>query len=556
MPRMTGSRFFAETLHGYGVSHVFFVPTILTPALAAMGPLGITRVMTHGEKAAAYMADGYARARRGLGICMAQTVGAANLAAGLKDARLAGSPVVALSGGPVAETRYRHAYQEIVDLPMFGPVTKHSGRVDAVERFPDLLRQAFRIATTGAPGPVHLELPGEQGQAIDAEAELELIVEETFARVPPFRPLADPDCVREAARLLVEAARPVIVAGGGVATSDAGAVLVELAEKLQAPVATSLNAKGVIPDDHPLAVGVPGTYSRTCANRVVCEADLVLFVGSHAGGQVTHFWQVPPPGTPTIQLDLDPEELGRNYPNRVSLLGDARAVLGQLVAAVGRPVARRAWIERVQWLVAAWRTELEPLADSDAVPMRPERICRAIAEVLPADGVVVSDTGHAGMWSGQTLDLTRPGQRYIRAAGSLGWGLPAALGVKCGVGERPVVLFSGDGGFYYHLAELETAARYGINVVMVVNNNQSMNQEIRPFNAAYGGEQHEGFEMWNFARADLVKVAEGLGCVGLRVERPGELRDVLERAFAAERPVVVDAISDIRATAPRAWLPA
>src|SRR5438552_11062997 len=238
MPEMSGSRFFAETVRGYGVSHLFFVPTILTPALAAMEGMPITRVMTHGEKAAAYMAEGYARAAGRPGICMAQTVGAANLAAGLKDALMARSPVIAISGGPTAETRYRYAYQEINDFPLFGPVTKFSARVEALERFPDLLRQAFRVATSGAPGPVHLELPGEQGQAIDGTAGLEVIVEETFKRVPAFRPEAELERVRAAARALAEARRPIIVAGGGVSASQAAAEVVELAEKLAIPVAT------------------------------------------------------------------------------------------------------------------------------------------------------------------------------------------------------------------------------------------------------------------------------------------------------------------------------
>src|SRR5205823_4972965 len=187
---------------------------------------------------------------------------------------------------------------------------------------------------------------------------------------------------------------------------------------------------------------------------------------------------------------------------------------------------------RVRALVREWRTEVAPFVTSDAVPMRPERICKELAEFLPPDAVVVCDTGHAGMWTGQVLDLKHPSQRYIRAAGSLGWGFPASLGVKSALPERPVLCFTGDGGFYYHVAELETAARYGINVVVLVNDNQSMNQEIRPFNAAYGGRQDSGFEMWNFEKTDFVKLAESMGCLGLRVERPAELRGTLERAFS------------------------
>jgi acetolactate synthase-1/2/3 large subunit len=230
MPEMTGTRYFAEAMRGYGLSHVFFVPTILTPALAEMADMNITRVMAHGEKAAAYMADGYARAGRRPGVCMAQTVGASNLAAGLKDAYLACSPVVAISGGPVANSRYRFAYQEIEDFTMFRPVTKFSGRVESVERLPDLLRQAFRVATTGTPGPTHLELPGEQGQQVFGSANLDLLFEERFSRLPPFRPEPEPGQIQDALRALAEADRPVIVAGNGVSISDAGPELIALAE--------------------------------------------------------------------------------------------------------------------------------------------------------------------------------------------------------------------------------------------------------------------------------------------------------------------------------------
>ena len=253
--------------------------------------------------------------------------------------------------------------------------------------------------------------------------------------------------------------------------------------------------------------------------------------------------------------DLNPEELGRNYPNEVSLLADAKAGLRRQLEAATPGPARRSWLERVQGLVAEWRAEIEVVAGSDQVPLRPERICREISEYLPDEAVLVTDTGHSGMWTAQAVML-RPPQRYIRAAGSLGWGLPAALGVKCALPNQPVLLFSGDGGFFYHLSELETAARYGINAVLMVNDNQSMNQEIRPFNAAYGGQQHEGFEMWQFAPdVDLVKTAEGLGCLARRVERPEQILPALDWAFAANRPVVLDVRSDINVLAPRAWSP-
>jgi len=296
------------------------------------------------------------------------------------------------------------------------------------------------------------------------EADLHPLIEAQFSRVPAFRPGPEPQRVRDAVALLSRAQKPIIVAGGGVVASQAQAELVELAEKLQIPVATSLTAKGAILDTHPLSVGVVGIYSRACANRAVSEADLVFFVGAHAGGQVTANWRIPAVVTPVVQLDIDAGQLGRNYPNAVSLLGDAKVTLRQMCdAAQSKTHSAKGWTGRVRELVAEWRAAAEPMLASDAVPMRPERICREIAQALPADGVVVSDTGHAGMWTGQMIDITRPGQRYIRCEGSLGWGLPGAMGVKCALPGRPVVCFTGDGGAYYHLQELETAARHGIN---------------------------------------------------------------------------------------------
>jgi len=555
---MTGSKLFAEMMHGYGVTHAFFVPTILMKALGEMESLGIKRIMTHGEKAAAYMADGYARASGRPGVCLAQQIGASNLCAGLKDAYLARVPLLAITGGSTVNSRYRHTYQEIEDFSQFDAVTKFNAQVDDVTRLPDLLRQAFRMATSGSPGPVHLRLRNKQGDLPPEELDFQLLIETQFGKVPPFRPEPEMQRVRDAAALLAKAQKPIIVSGGGVAASQAQAELVQLAEKLQIPVATSLNGKGTILETHPLAVGLVGTYSRVCANRAVSEADLVFFIGSPGGGHVTHDQRVPAPGVTVIQIDIDPAELGRNYPNAVSILGDAKVTLQRLIETVQSksPDAAKAWTGRVTQLVDEWRTEVDRMRKSDVTPMRPERLCRAISEVLPPNGVLVSDTGHAGMWTGGMVEMTHPGQRYIRCAGSLGWGFPGSLGAKCALPDRPVICFTGDGGMYYHLAELETAARYGINVVVVVNNNTGLNQEIPLVAAIYGGSSTQGDDIWRFNKSvNFAKTAESLGCAGIRVEKPGELNDVLQRAMGMNRPVVVEVMTDEQALAPTAWTP-
>jgi acetolactate synthase-1/2/3 large subunit len=554
--KMLGAECLAEVLAGYGVTHVFHVPAVLRRTFAEMERrTDIKRLHVHGEKAAAYMADGYARASGKPGICMAQVIGAMNLAAGLRDASLAHSPVIAFTGGRSPQTKFRGVYQEIDDMPAFEPVTKFNATVDDVARFPDMVRQAFRAATTGAPGPVHLQFRGNEGQIDLEEAEMEALCEPRFARVPPFRPAPDDESLRAALALLQGAERPVIVAGGGVRASGAGAELVALAEALGIPVATSLNGKDTIAGTHPLCVGVAGTYSRASANRVVNRADLVCFVGTSTGGMTTHFWTVPPIGTPAIQIDIEADALGRNYPLLAAVNGDAKVALARMLAEADRASAskRRAWIEDVKTICGAWRQTYHADLASDAVPIRPERLCHELTRHTPQDAIVVVDTGHAGMWMGGLYDLTSPRQSYIRSAGHLGWAFPAGLGAKCACPDRPVVTFSGDAGLWYHIAEIETAVRWNINAVTVVNNNSGGNQSKRGFDRAYGGTQTDkARELWTFRPTNFARIAEDMGALGLRVERAGDFPAARAQALAANRPAVIDVVTDIDALAPLA----
>ena len=558
MAQTTGAKFMADALKAYGVTHVFVAPAIAREALAELSQLGVQSIVTHGEKAAAYMADGYARAANRPGICFAQSVGAANLAAGLQDAYLGLSPVIAMTGRKTPLEQHKNAYQEIEHTKPFASVTKFSGSVERVEQLPQLLRQAFREATSGAPRPVHLDLQGMAGNVImQSEADLELVVEDTFTRRPAFRPEASPDTVRLAAQVLSRARRPVIIAGGGVTASQAKQEVVELAEMLSIPVATSLNAKGTIPDNHPLSVGVVGSYSRWCANRVVAESDLVIYIGSHTGSQVTNEWRVPAQGTPVIQIDIDPAELGRSYPNEVSLHGDAKATTRKLIEALEPIGSRSDWVSCAQELVRQWREEVAPRTNSESVPIIPERLCQELTQFLPENAVLVADTGHAGIWTGSMVDLNHPGQSYIRCAGSLGWGLSGAIGAQCALPDRPVICFTGDGGLWYHIAELETAVRYNIPVITVVNNNHGLLQDKRNDDRAYQKVPGaNSADLWEFNDVDLAKVAEAMGAYGIRVDQPGDIQGALEQALASGRPAVVDVATDpLDSEAPIPWAP-
>jgi acetolactate synthase-1/2/3 large subunit len=552
--KMTGAQCLADMLKGYGVSHVFHVPAVLRTTFAEMERrTEIKRLHVHGEKAAAYMADGYARASGKPGVCMAQVIGALNLAAGLRDAWLAHAPVIAMTGGREPKTKFRKVYQEIDDMPAFEPVTKFNATVDDVARFPDMVRQAFRAAVTGCPGPVHLQFRGNEGQIDADEADMEPLVEPQFARVPPFRPEPDETSLRAALTILQDATRPVIVAGGGVRASGAASELVAMAEALQIPVATSLNGKDAIAGNHPLSVGVVGTYSRESANRVVNAADLVAFIGTETGGMTTHFWAVPQIGTPAIQIDIDPEALGRNYPLRAAVNGDAKTILARMLAHADRGSAakRKNWIGEVQTICRAWREKYQPALTSEAVPIRPERLCHELTRHVPDDAIIVVDTGHAGIWMGGMFDLTSTRQSYMRSAGHLGWAFPAGLGAKCACPDRPVVTFTGDAGFWYHIAEVETAARWNINAVTVVNNNSGGNQSKRGFDRVYGGKQTDkARELWTFRKTDFARIAQDMGALGIRVEQASAFPAALAQALAAQCPAVIDVVTDIDALAP------
>jgi len=278
-------------------------------------------------------------------------------------------------------------------------------------------------------------------------------------------------------------------------------------------------------------------------------------VGSDTGDQVTYTWRIPRLGTTVVQIDADATELGRNYPGTLGILGDPKVSLSGLLGVLGRHERKDQWMCRAQNIVAEWKEERRALMASGAVPIRGERLCWELTKILPSNAVLVADTGFSGIWTGTSVLLTEPGQTYIRAAGSLGWGFPASLGVKCAAPDRPVIAFVGDGGFYYHLSELETAARWGIKTVTIVNNNSALAQCLPEVEQAYGTRSGKPSDLMRFGDVDFSRIAKAMGCEGIRVERPDEIGRALKTALAAEAPVVVEVVTDPRVPAPVPWLP-
>jgi acetolactate synthase-1/2/3 large subunit len=555
--QITGARYLAEQIKAVGIRHVFFIDAILRRTLIDLEELGIERVLVHAEKSAAYMADAYSRVTNGLGICMAQSVGAANLAAGLQDAYLHRAAVLALTGRKEPKFQHRNAYQEIEHWPMFEPVTKFQANVDEADDLPRLLAQAMREATGASPRPVHLDFRGLQAEGIElAPVQTPAPVPPELARLARHRPEAPADEIERAAKRLAAASKPVLVVGTGAIQSRAHGAVRALADTLSIPIATSLGGRGIVPTTHAGHIGVVGTYSAPVTNKLVHEADCVVYVGCLTGDQVTNNWTVPGPDVPIVQIDLDVSELGRNYPNVTGVCGDPKAAVADLTTAVGE--ARPGWAEWTQSARARfdewWATRDEFRRSTDA-PIHVDRICAALSELLPEDGILVADTGYSGIWTGTMVELRSPDQTYLRAAGSLGWSFPASIGAKCAAPDRPVVCFTGDGAFYYHLGELETAHRLGLPLVVVVNNNAGFGQGLYRVRAMQGDRPGNPDALLCHGPTNFADVARGFGCEGIRVEDPADVASAIDRAIAMDAPVVVDIATSMDSRAPDAWSP-
>lgn len=554
---ITGASWLAKSLSARGIDHVFFIDAILRRSLVEMEHEGIRRVLVHSEKAAAYMADGYARIRGRPGICFSQSVGAANLAAGMQDAFLAQAPVIAFTGRKALNYQHRNSYQEVPHPPLFEAVTKASMDVNDAPELPRLLAQAWRTALTGTPGPVHLDVAGHTGEILEkGELSAEIAAGIPERQLPIHRPLAEEGEILAALGRLKGSARLAIVAGTGAMQSGAGPEILRIAELFLAPVATSLGARGIIPTRHPLSIGTVGNYSAPPANQIVSEADVVFYIGCRTGDQVTLDWRVPGLRTQIVQLDADPVEIGRSYPDTVGICGDPKRTLARLVdlVAAGEP-RDEGYARRAADLVAQWREAFNTRAASAGGPIPVEAICAAITDTLPETGIVVADTGFSSIWTCTGIELNGTGQTYLRAAGSLGWAFPAALGAQCADPRRRVVCFTGDGGLYYHLPELETAKRYNIPLVVVVNNNSGFGQSIQNIRNIQGDTPGTPEELGLFGPLDFAELARQFGVEGHRIERSEDLRPALNKAFLGTSPVVLDVITDIEPRAPVGWKP-
>jgi acetolactate synthase-1/2/3 large subunit len=539
----TGAEILVRYLENEGVKYVFGVPGgHLLTFYDALRDSAITPILTKHEGGAAYMAAGHSLAGGGIGVCCGTVgPGATNLVSGVAAAYMGSLPMLVLTAQVGTSSIGKGALQEAAgegrtfsQVRLMSAVTKYSSMVTHASKLPEAVRRALRVAMSGRPGPVHLDLPADtqRGQVED-----EVVPPEGYR--PFLSTLPAQADLERAAGFLAASVKPGMLVGGGGRRGRTPALVLRLAELLACPVATTLPGKGAIPEDHPLALGCIGLYGTRAANSYMRSGlDVLLVVGSSLHEFTTHVWDPAlRPSTALIQVDIDPEEIGKNYPAEVGLLGDAAGVLEALVAELEKLViTKRQAAEDLTALKAKTEYFSEPAMTSTDVPLKPQRVMAELQEALPADVLVFTDIGNTVTWVERCLVARRPDMvMSLCGLAAMGSGVAACVGGKLAAPERPTLVVCGDGDFQMNGMEVMTAVSHGIPVVWLILQNDTLAMVHDIQTMTYKGR----YVASEFTGPDFVKLAEAFGAVGLRAERPGEVAEAVRAAFASERPAMV-----------------
>ncbi|MDE1150875.1 MAG: thiamine pyrophosphate-binding protein [Azospirillaceae bacterium] len=546
MTEPTGAEAAVRMLQAHGVKHVFgLCGDTSLPFYDALCSIdhGMQHILARDERCAAYMADAYARVTGKPGVCEGPSGGGATyILPGVVEANESSIALLSITSDIPIGGRGHYALTELDQKALFAPLTKWNAVADRVDQIPHLFRTAFRAMTTGRPGAAHIGLPYDlQKQALDPAL---IWAQGEHARFPALRQGPDPDAVTAAADAILKAKAPVFLCGGGVVISGAQGPLRQLAELLDAPVASTISGHGALPDSHPLAVGVVGTNGGTEETRAVLQgADLVIFVGCRAGSTSTEHGRVPGPGTAIVHIDCDPMVVGANYRYDAALVGDARLCLEALAReGAARIAARDSGIRtRLADLKAAKRARFEALAQSPDLPIRPERLVASLQRHLPEDGIIVADPGTPCPYFSGHFELRSSATRIItnRAQGALGYALSAAIGAWYGRPDAKVVAVMGDGSFGFTVGELETIVRKQVPLTMIVLSNASFGWIKASQKTGYG----ERYFSVDFDRTDHALVAQAYGIMSWTVRDPAELDGVVRKALAFDGPTLIDVIA-------------
>ena len=554
---MTGAQSLIRSLEAVGAETVFGIPggAILPAYDPLMDSTKVRHVLVRHEQGAGHAATGYAQATGKVGVCMATSgPGATNLVTPIADAYMDSVPIVAITGQVASAVIGTDAFQEADICGITMPIIKHNYLVTDPSEIPRVVAEAFHIASTGRPGPVLIDIAKD---ALQSQTVFRWPVE---MQLPGYRPVTKPHAkqIREAARLLTSAKRPVLYIGGGVIKAGATAELRILAELTGAPVVTTLMALGAFPDTHNQHLGMPGMHGSVAAVTALQKADLLFAVGTRFDDRVTGRLDTFAPGAKIVHADIDPAEIGKNRTADVPIVGDAREILADLVQAVQAEIAAGGTPEYTEWWeqLNGWR-KTYPLG-YDAAPdgmLSPQQVIERIGQLVGTDAIYCAGVGQHQMWASQFLTFDKPATWLNSGgAGTMGYAVPAAMGAKAGMPGTEVWAIDGDGCFQMTNQELVTCALNNIPIKVAIINNGSLGM-VRQWQKLFYGERYSNTVLHdgpaNDGRGpsagtripDFVKLAEAMGCYGLRCERPEDLDAVIQQAMAIkDGPVVIDFI--------------
>lgn len=531
---ITGAQALVKCLEDENVDIIFGYPGgAVLPIYDALAESNIQHVLVRQEQAAVHAANGYARVKGRPGVCIATSgPGATNLVTGIATAYMDSIPVVILTGQVATTMVGTDAFQEVDITGITMPITKHNYLVKDVQDLPRIIKEAFHIAGSGRPGPVLVDIPKNvSGATLDYEPPGEVSLR---GYKPNYQ--GHPTQIKNLAQMIMAAERPVIYAGGGVVASGAARELKELAEKISAPVTTTLMGIGIFPEDHHLSLGMLGLHGTAYANLAVMESDLVIGLGVRFDDRVTGAVSKFAPKAKIVHIDIDPAEIGKNVEVNLPIVGDIRLVLQELLPRV-ESKDHQAWLEQV----ARWRREY-PLAYGNGEVLRPQYVLEVLGNLTRDRAIVTTDVGQHQMWTAQYYKFTEP-RRLLSSGGlgTMGYGFPAAIGAQLANRDALVIAVTGDGSFQMHMAEMGTAVEQELPVKILLFNNSSL-ALVRQLQHFYCEKRYTSVSF--SGNPDFMTFAKCYGAAGYRIEKPEQVEPTLREALDNGRLTIIECMID------------
>ena len=544
-----GADIVIETLKAEGVEVIFGLPggAIMEVYDALYRDGTIKHILTRHEQGAGHMAEGYAKATGKVGVAMTTSgPGATNIVTPIADAYMDSVPIVVITGQVPTHMIGNDAFQEVDIVGITRPITKHNFLVRSIEELPLIIRQAFYIARTGRPGPVLIDIPKDitqQSSSVPIPSD-----QEVRDSLPGYKPHVQGNLqqIKKAVRLIAQAKRPVLYVGGGAVNSEAQEELVELAELMRIPVTTTTQGKGAFPEDHPLALRMLGMHGTYYANMAVYNSDLLIAVGARFDDRVTGKIDEFAPDAKIIHIDIDPASISKNIIVDVPIVGDVKIVLQKLIAEIKRkgakiehPEEREKWLNQIE----KWK-KLHPLTYRNSRKViKPQYVIEEIHRATNGQAIIVPGVGQHQMWAAMFFKFSYPRQ-FLNSGGlgTMGFGLPAGIGAKVGRPDREVFVVDGDGSFVMTMQEIITAVEYKIPVRVAIINNGYLGM-VRQWQELFYDRRYSEVDL--SIQPDFVKLAESMGAVGFRTEKPSEVRKIIEESLKIQdRPVILDFVVD------------